>query len=494
MPLVGLLLVEVALRARYPWDLLMWSESPFMTNLLKLHGGEPVYSPPGDVSSFVYSPGLEYVTYALLAPVGRVLDVRFCRLVNIAIGFGAAAVAAIIAIRVARTLAGARSGRTFGALLCGAILVVFRNFTADVLHPDNIQMLHATLTLLLSLEAAASRRFALALAAVGFAAVGVWTKQVEVLAVVGAAIAVLANARWSSARALAIVATGAVVTAVAVAVLLASPYARFHLLDLLLEQAWHRPMGLPKLVAAVEPFFFGHRLLLLALAVDAIRRLWRAGGEPGRRFVVAWAAVGVTTAVPCLSAYLKPMGTWNNLGLLDLWMFLPVAIVLATRATTPVGPEFRLRRALVVAFVLALCPMKLPPTAAMYAYGEALDGAIQADVAAGRRVLLGHGTMPLIRAGATAVPRDRANTTLELLAAGRTAELRPMVRRFHDGFYDRIYLNSNWYDGMTLAISERYRETGAIEQAGWLPTFPWSFVLLTGHDRLLTRVAIYTPK
>jgi len=38
----------------FGWDTLLWSESPFMTNLLKIDRGVPVYGPPGDANSYVY--------------------------------------------------------------------------------------------------------------------------------------------------------------------------------------------------------------------------------------------------------------------------------------------------------------------------------------------------------------------------------------------------------------------------------------------------------
>jgi hypothetical protein len=490
-PLVLLLLVEVALRARYPWDLLMWSESPFMTNLLKLHEGRAIFSPPADVNSFVYSPGLEYLTYALLAPFGLLLDVRFCRIVNIAVGFAAAALAATVGTRVAAALGAARSGRTFWALACGTILVLFRNFTADVLHPDNLHMLHAVATLLLSLEAVARRRFPLAVAAVALAGMGVWTKQVEVMAIVGAGVAVLVGGRWRRGHTLAIVASGAAILALALALLLRAPSARFHLLDLLLVQAGHWEIGLPQILMAKEPILFGHRLLLLVLTADAIWRLVRDGGEVGRRYLFAWAAVGATTALPCLSAYLKPMGTWNNLGLPDLWMFLLVGPLLVTGAVAPSGLERRLRYAVVLALILSLVPVKLPPTTAMYDYGEQLDRAIRDDVSAGRSVLLAHGTMPLIHAGTTAVPLDRANTALEMITAGRMDVLQPMIDRFRDRAYDRIYLNSPWYDGIALMIAQQYREVATIPGEPSFRGVPISFILLTGHDQLLGKVAIY---
>jgi hypothetical protein len=147
----------------------------------------------------------------------------------------------------------------------------------------------------------------------------------------------------------------------------------------------------------------------------------------------------------------------------------------------------------VLALLVTLCPVKLPPTPAMYAYGEALDSAIQADVAAGRHVLLGHGTMPLIRAGLTAPPLDRANSALEMLAGGRGLDLKAMVGRFRDRAYDRIYVNTGWYGMTKAAINSAYHETDTIPSAALLSEVPLSFVLLAGHDRILDRIQIYVP-
>src|SRR5439155_18330430 len=131
-------------------------------------------------------------------------------------------------------------------------------------------------------------------------------------------------------------------------------------------------------------------------------------------------------------------------------------------AVAPSGLERRLRYAVVLALILSLFPVKLPPTAAMYDYGEQLDRAIRDDVSAGRSVLLAHGTMPLIHAGTTAVPLDRANSALEMITAGRMDVLKPMIGRFQDRAYDRIYLNSPWYDGIVLMIAQQYREVATI--------------------------------
>src|SRR6267154_1316659 len=101
--------VETALRIRFPWDLYIWAESPFLTDMIKLDHHMPVFTAPADGNSFVYSPGLEYITFALLKPFGLELDIRFCRLVSTLLGIMAAGFGALAVRRLAgSTIAAAR--------------------------------------------------------------------------------------------------------------------------------------------------------------------------------------------------------------------------------------------------------------------------------------------------------------------------------------------------------------------------------------------------
>src|SRR3989442_1746589 len=148
--LVLALIVELALRIGFPCDFYLWSESPFMTDMLKLTNHLPLYTDPHDVNSFVYAPGLQFLTYAMLAPFGLALDVRFCRVMNILVGFGVAACAVALALRIADGMTrGIRRGAFAVTTFCITTLLVFSDFTAAVPHPDSLQMLHATATLLL---------------------------------------------------------------------------------------------------------------------------------------------------------------------------------------------------------------------------------------------------------------------------------------------------------------------------------------------------------
>ena len=71
LALLAVLTVEVALRVVFPWDLVMWSESPFLTNMLKLTNGTPLYTAPDDVNSYLYAPGLELLKNRLESFAGK---------------------------------------------------------------------------------------------------------------------------------------------------------------------------------------------------------------------------------------------------------------------------------------------------------------------------------------------------------------------------------------------------------------------------------------
>src|SRR5579864_8692228 len=183
----GLLLLAVAMtialasvvvrRVAFPWDYYIWSESPFLTNLWTLHLGRPLFEDPERARSFVYSPGLEWITYGILAPFGRDLDVVACRVVNVAIG----GVAAFAAAKGSSTLAvdgGGAAARRYPAFACLLfVLLGARNFTFDVCHPDNLHLAHAGIAFVLTLTALRSNDWRFGLAAVCWAALGVFAKQ-----------------------------------------------------------------------------------------------------------------------------------------------------------------------------------------------------------------------------------------------------------------------------------------------------------------------------
>src|SRR5262249_24526679 len=119
--------------------------------------------------------------------------------------------------------------RTF--LLCFALaaLVISRNFTFEILHPDNLHLLHATGTLLLCLLTCRQQRYSLALLSVTFASCGVLAKQTAGFTTIGATVSLLAllGRRWGLWRSALLVAVAALVTGLAATPLMLARSSRY---------------------------------------------------------------------------------------------------------------------------------------------------------------------------------------------------------------------------------------------------------------------------
>ncbi|HLY36628.1 MAG TPA: hypothetical protein VKU61_01240, partial [Candidatus Binatia bacterium] len=119
-----------------------------------------------------------------------------------------------------------------------------------------------------------------------------------------------------------------------------------------------------------------------------------------------------------------------------------------------------------------------------------------ADLRAGRRVLLAHGTTPLIWNGSREVPLDRGNTILELLYGKRMDLTAKMTERFQTRYYDRIYAMGNWYIWNIPVIQQQYREVRRIARPEILrvwPPFPYRWGTTHVYE-MMGEVVVYEPK
>lgn len=467
---LGLLLAlaawQLTRRVPFRWDMYIWSESPFLTSMLKLANGQTPYTSPSDANSFVYSPGLEYLTYGLLRPFGRHLDIRYCRAVSV----GFAALAALALARGSVVLAealfpGERIRRLGPTAAAFAFLVIYRNLTSDVPHPDNLHIGHAAITLCLSFEALRRRSPGFAAAAVMFGGLGVLAKQVAVLGGMGAwaALAVTLPSDRRVRTASWLFALAAATTAGSVAALWSIGWGRFYTFEVVSS---HGLLLREKGYFLLSDALFDYRVLPLALASGAVAWCLRWPGGLAPRLAAVYLALLVAELGPSVTAYLKPMGAWNNLVGMEAWAVVPVMPLLLAclQGAGPFGRLGGLERgfkpaALAVGLVLAACfaPRKLPPTPEHVAHCRTIQRLVALDLRGGKRVLVAHGAEFLIRNGDTGVPLDRANSCLELLAAGKDG-LAGTERRIEAKYYDTIYLNSDWYPPRVReAIGRNYR-------------------------------------
>jgi hypothetical protein len=465
--LVWLGVVE-ALRLPFPWDLFVWPESPFMTNMLKLDLGQPLFGPPADANSFVYSPGLEYLTFALLKPLGLHLDIRYCRLVNVAIGVLAGIVAGLALGRAIRFVAPENRLGKFAWLGGGvAGLVIFRNFTADVTHPDNLVMLHTAGVFLLTFWAWREKRFGVAVLAMVLAGCGVFAKQILALAFLGPALVFAWFNPFGRRRGLLLALVGAFSAFGSLGVISSSAEARFYLLQLLPHQGIHVTRFYWMMIDLVT----ADRAFLLVLGLSTAGLLWRSGAA-GREYLQFCAAIGIFSVCPNVASYVKTMGIWNNLIIFQLWLILitwPALALWLSRgadAKSPRREETSLFTwtvaSVLVVFVLLLFPPKTPAQPAMYAACELIQKQVDADVKARRKVLVGHGMMYLLRAGSREVPLDRVNSILELKAAGYE-HLTKFPERIRQHYYDRLYLTvETWYPSEFVALIDQHYQVESI--------------------------------
>jgi hypothetical protein len=468
---------------------------------MKLDHHQPVYTNPADGNSFVYSPGLEYLCFALLKPFGLELDIRYCRLVTVALGVLASGFGALAVRRLARSLVSVGRTKLFFFATWGLIwLVLSKNFLADIDHPDNLHAFHATLIFWLCLMAVETRRFGVALLTVLLAGVGVFTKQTEALSFAGPLLAFAIYNPWGWRRWLLLAAIGAATVGVSVYLLWLPTYARFWTFDLLR----HQRIWPSKSYSMATDGIVMDRALLLFLAIIAIPCLWNARSA-SRRYLVVWVCVGIFSVLPNVMAYLKTMGMWNNLIIFEIWMILTVwpffgrlADFLAAARPAPhddASPPWDPRLvpatvcALTVLFILLLVPMKVPPRPGDYAFARRLEDAVRADVQAGRRVLVSHSTEVLLHSGVTDVPRDRANSVLEMVAGNLDSES-DMEARINAHYYDRIYLLLDfWYGTNLLNAIHRNYDTNYV-----IPRSPYKFRIIYGYGELMDNCPVLSPR
>jgi hypothetical protein len=451
------LVAVVAQRVAFPYDYLIWSESPFLTNMLKLHNGAPIYGPLSDANSFVYAPGLEYLCQAILGPFGLALDVRACRIVNVAVGALAAITAALIMTRLTAAMTSATRPRGMAVLLAGlAILVLFKSFTADVCHPDNLHALHLMVSIALTQRALSRGDSRAALSAALWSGAGVIVKQTAALTTLGVVgCLVLLGARHFSARSRGLMALAGLGSAALSCswLLLMHEHGAFWLYRVLRAH----PVELSRLDQLFgQDISAPHRLVLYAALVPCTIAGLASKNEARRTFTQLWLATGVVGALPALAAYLKHLGLWNNLVVIDLWaMLLVVPTLIAVAQRHDLEHRHGLcAAALLSVIVLGSYPIKRPPSADHLRYGRAIEASLREDFARGDTVLVGHGTAALIRAGYRDVPRDRSNTLLELVAARRRTP-KDTLERLSSGHYARIYASWPLFPGDADAIMRR---------------------------------------
>jgi hypothetical protein len=159
---VAAYLVWIASQVGYRADILIWSESPFVNDIIKFRAGIPVYSAPADLNSFFYTPGSQLLTYGLARLLGQASSIPTYRLIQL-LYVGVAALLGARAVRRTRQLAGVTRGDearwevVWVPLLFLCATNELTNPFSHLLHNDALALLVSTLAYLLLLEYATAR-------------------------------------------------------------------------------------------------------------------------------------------------------------------------------------------------------------------------------------------------------------------------------------------------------------------------------------------------
>ncbi len=115
-----------------------WSEAPFLLNQLKLQAGEALYGPATDFNSYSYSPGLELLHFAALAPLGLAASLQAHRV--LVLGWHLLSIAILYwALQPHLARFATRRFRR-GLLLLLVAGAVWSSLLAPLLHPDHALM------------------------------------------------------------------------------------------------------------------------------------------------------------------------------------------------------------------------------------------------------------------------------------------------------------------------------------------------------------------
>jgi hypothetical protein len=80
---VSIYLYEVSFYVFFPADLLIWSETDYLNDILKFRTGYPIYSPQINNESYTYTPGSQILTYLLASLIGKPTSIPVYRVLQL---------------------------------------------------------------------------------------------------------------------------------------------------------------------------------------------------------------------------------------------------------------------------------------------------------------------------------------------------------------------------------------------------------------------------
>jgi hypothetical protein len=216
-------LYQIHFYLRIPADLLSFSESVFITDIVRLQQGGALYALPSDNSNHPYSPGAQLLTYAIARLWGRTDSVAVYRHIQFAFVIGAAAVAAGTVSRLVKRFVpspGGSAHRLWFAVAAPLLFLIaldptFNPYTHS-LHNDGLALLVSACAFWLVVRHAAGPKWWVITLMAFLPAIGFMVKQNQLLWLPLFALYLFLSepARWP--RALAFLAAGAILFAGAI--------------------------------------------------------------------------------------------------------------------------------------------------------------------------------------------------------------------------------------------------------------------------------------
>lgn len=493
--LVSVYLYWVSFYVRFPADILTWSESDFVNDILKFRVGYPLYTAQQNNESFTYPPATQVLTYFLAWLSGNALSIPTYRAIQV----GYTLLASIVAVMCCRQLVALalpsrplRHASWWGALWLPFLFLIATNSLTNPfvhnLHDDALAQLISVVAYWLLLEYTATRStFVLAMMAI-IPALGFLVKQSLAVWVVFYCVQLAVFTRPRSVKHLVLFALpslGCVVVVVGVGYFLwgndwfywvflvlgkhdVSPLRSIqHVFDVWIYYVLGLLGGLILLRGKSLTTLVGPWLLWLAFILV---ETWSSG--------IAWMLnhIGPGTLIA---------GIWFLAGLCRLWSA-------AIRApSVQFRPRVWLEAGLGVAVVALLfngigvirVPLR-PFDDAPYAYIRAIDSQFEGQSPS--TILLDFGTWVYLQDGV--VMKDRAPSIGER-GYSETGDFSGMIRRLGEKRYSKILVRELhapdfWYDygtwrrssGIRAALLANYHEVGTIpavveNSPGWLSSY-----------------------
>ncbi len=472
----------LASEVAFPGDFLVWSESDFVNDIIKLRAGYPLFTAQVNNESFTYPPGAQLLTYFFAWLAGAPTSVAAYRVVQAGFTVAAALVAVACARRITAVALGGkpvRDARLWSALWLPILLLFATNPLTNAyvldLHGDGLAQLVTVVAFWLMLRYAVQRERWVLVAMALVPALGFLVKQ---SLVIWGALYVLQLALFDRPRSWRRVASVALGSAALLAGVVLTCYALWgdpfiYWIFVVLGSHGVSPLRSLEHVQRVWPYF-GVVLLAALLLLDRERTRRVLLGP----WLAAFALLGVEAYSSGIAWMLNHMGPGTLLA--GIWFVAALTArwaEWADPARGPAGAAAWLRPALAagcgVLLLAGLGLVRIPlPSVPRDArrYAAEIEREFRGEDP--RRVLLDVGSWVYLPSGV--VMKDRAPSIGERGYSG-TGDFSGILQRIRAQGYARILVRNYhepdfWYDhgiwsrssGIRAALDENYREVRTI--------------------------------